>query len=151
MIKLSADEQSRLYELTYLLPADSTEAELAQEAEKIQGLISKYKGKILQTQGWGKKDLAYKIRHRGQFYTEAVYTHQVVQFPPAKINDFEKELLLEETVMRHLLVVSDNQDPAKIELPEEVAAETEPEPEKKKQQKQTRQQRRPLTRLKSKV
>lgn len=110
MIKIPVDKQQRLYELTFLLPVDFTEAELATETAKITKLITKHQGEILQTEDWGKRQLAYKIKHRGKMWTEAVYTQQVVQFPPEKIKAFEQELLLEEVVLRHLLVVSQNQD-----------------------------------------
>jgi len=115
MIKIVADKQSKLYELTYLLPADFTDSQLATAGESILKLITKHKGKVLQTQDWGKKSLAYKIRHQGKFHTEAAYTHQVVKFPPTKVQAFEKEVLLEEQVMRHLVVVSENQSEKSVE------------------------------------
>ncbi len=115
MIKIVADKQAKLYELTYLLPADFTDSQLATTNESILKLITKYKGKVVQTQNWGKKELAYKVRHQSKFHTEAVYTHLVVSFPPEKVQAFEKEVLLLEEVMRHLVVVSDNQDAKNLE------------------------------------
>ena len=109
MIKIIADKQPKLYELTYLLPADFTDSERATANEDVTKLITKYKGEVLETQDWGKKDLAYKIRHQGKFHPQAVYTHQVVKFQPDQVQAFERELLLEEKVMRQLLVVSENQ------------------------------------------
>ncbi len=115
MIKIVADKQAKLYELTYLLPADFTDSQLATVGESILKLITKHKGKVLQTQDWGKKALAYKIKHQGKFHTEAAYTHQVIKFPPAKVQSFEKEVFLEEQIMRHLVVVSENQSEKSIE------------------------------------
>ena len=115
MIKIVADKQSKLYELTYLLPVDFTDSKRATVSESILKLITKYKGKVLQTKDWGKRELAYKIKHQGKFYFEAVYTHQIIKFSPAKVQAFEKELLLEEQIMRHLVVVSENQSEKSIE------------------------------------
>jgi len=110
MIKIIADKQTKLYELTYLLPKDFTDAQQSSANESILKIITKYKGKVIQTQDWGKKELAYKIRHQGKLHVEASYNHQIVKFSPDKVQAFERELLLEETILRHLLVVSDNQD-----------------------------------------
>lgn len=110
MIKIIADKQTKLYELTYLLPIDFTDAQQSSANESILKIITKYKGKVIQTQDWGKKELAYKIRHQGKLHDEASYNHQIVKFSPDKVQAFERELLLEETILRHLLVVSDNQD-----------------------------------------
>jgi small subunit ribosomal protein S6 len=115
MIKIIADKQTKLYELTYLLPVDFTDSQLTAASENISKLITKYKGKIIRTDAWGKKELAYKIKHQGKFYFEAVYTHQTIKFSPDKVQAFEQELLLEETLLRHLMVVSENQDEKTIE------------------------------------
>jgi small subunit ribosomal protein S6 len=111
-MKIAVDQQTRIYELTFLLPANSTESELKAEIEKVSQLITKYQGEILKTDNWGKRELAYKIKHQGKQHQEAVYTHQIVKFVPEKAPAFERELFLEETLMRHLLVVSENQDEA---------------------------------------
>jgi len=122
MIKIIVDKQAKLYELTYLLPVDFTDSKRVATSESILKLITKYKGKVSQTQDWGKKDLAYKIKHQGKFCTEAVYTHQVVKFSPDKVQAFERELLLEETILRHLLVTSDTQGGKEIVTKEGASA-----------------------------
>ena len=122
MIKIPADKQLKLYELTYLLPADFTDSQLATANETVAKIVTKYKGKVLSTQDWGKKDLAYKVKHQGKYHTEAVYTHQVIKFSPEKVQAFEKELLLEEILLRHLIVVSDVQDEKEVVVEEKAEA-----------------------------
>lgn len=104
MIDIPRDVQTRLYELTYLLPSGLTETELSTAKTSIEKLIAKHKGKIVRTEDWGKLELAYKIRHAGKRQTEAVYTHYVLEFLPENAFKFEKELYLQDVVMRHLLV-----------------------------------------------
>lgn len=117
-MKIPADSIIRVYELTYLLPVGTTDAELSQSRDAIVKLVTKHKGKILETQDWGKKTLAYKIRFQGKYHTEAVYTHLVIEFSPDSLPKFERVLQLEGKLMRQLLVVS--------ETPvEEAATETE--------------------------
>ena len=107
MIKIVADKQKKLYELTYVLPADLTKSELETSHEVIDRLITKYKGEIKETQDWGKKDLAYKIRFKGKKHDQGIYTHLCVEFFPDQVHVFEKELLLLNETMRHLLVVAE--------------------------------------------
>lgn len=113
-MKIPVDKQNRLYELTYLLPADITKSELETAKAQIDKIIDKYKGKVIQTENWGKRELAYKIRQGSKFREEAIYIFQVIEFSPEVIRDLEEELHLNEQIMRHLLVVSDEQDADKI-------------------------------------
>lgn len=108
MMKIIADAQSKLYELTYVLPADLTKSELEAAEEVVNKLIAKYKGEVKETQDWGKKDLAYKIKFQGKQRSQGVYTHLQVAFLPQKVQAFEKEFLLLDEVMRHLLVVAED-------------------------------------------
>ncbi len=104
MMKIIADPQVRLYELTYLAPASYTETELSKLKEEVEKLISRYKGKIVETQEWGKKKLAYKIRHKQKMQPEAVYVHLRIEFESVQAPEFERDLSLNAEIMRHLLV-----------------------------------------------
>jgi ribosomal protein S6 len=115
MIDIPRDDQTRLYELTYLLPASLTESELTAARESIEKLVAKYTGEVVMKENWGKRELAYKIRHGAQRQTEAVYTMLVVEFLPKKAYEFEKELYLQDMVMRHLFVLSEAESKDKAE------------------------------------
>ena len=119
MLKIIEDHQARLYELTYLLPTNMTDSQLSAAQKEVQTLIEKYTGEVVATQDWGKKDLAYKLKHQSKKYDQAVYTHLLIKFFPDKVQAFEKELLLNEELLRHLLVVSDNQDEAQVSADKE--------------------------------
>lgn len=106
MIKIVKDNQPKQYELTYLLPAVYTSAELKKISSQIEDLVKKFSGKIVATNDWGKRELAYKIKKAGRAHTEAVYTHLVVEFNPAKIEKFKQELQLVEEVLRSLVVMA---------------------------------------------
>lgn len=114
-MKIPVDKQSRLYELTYLLPANLTKSELETAQDKIDQLIAKHQGKVIVSEDWGKRQLAYRIKQGPELREEAIYTFQVVEFSPEKVKDFREALQLNEQVMRFLLVVSDEQDADKIE------------------------------------
>lgn len=108
-MKLAKSDKKRLYEVTYLTAASMTETELKAVQEQVTSLIAKYKGEVKEVQNWGKKALAYTIKIHGKSHTEAVYTHIQVVFEPIKVPDFEKELYLNEQLVRHLVVVADDQ------------------------------------------
>lgn len=108
-MKIVKDEKKRLYEVTYLTAASFTETELKAVQEHVSALVTKYKGETKEIQNWGKKALAYSIKIHGKTHTEAVYTHQKVTFEPIQVPEFEKELYLNEQIVRHLVVVAEDQ------------------------------------------
>lgn len=104
MAKKTASAETRKYYLTYLLPVSFTDAELASFRDAIAGLVTKHKGKVVTTDDWGKKPMAYKIKHAGKWQTEAVYTHLTLELPADQVQPLEKDLYLQTQIIRHLLV-----------------------------------------------
>ena len=109
MIDILRDDQARLYELTYLITPVLTETEATAAKKAVDDLVAKFGGAMVKTEDWGKRQLAYKIRHSGKRQSEATYVHLVIEFEPRKAYEFEKELYLQDALMRHLLVLADVQ------------------------------------------
>lgn len=67
----------------------------------IKDIISSLKGKVLDSDFWGKRKFAYKIK--GQ--TEGFY--EVIEFEivPSELNVFKKKLNLQEQLVRYLITV----------------------------------------------
>jgi small subunit ribosomal protein S6 len=108
-MKIAVSDKKRVYELTYLVPATYTETEVSAVKDAVAKLISKYKGEAGDSKDWGKKELAYAIKKEGKTHREAVYVHTPIVFEPTKVPEFEKELYLNEDIIRHLVVVADDQ------------------------------------------
>jgi len=106
-MKIIEDPQTRLYELTYLVPAVFTESEISKMREDVLALVKKFKGDVVSTQDWGKKTLAYSIRHNSKDVTEAIYTHLELSFLSKNAPLFEKEVYLLPNLIRHLMVKAD--------------------------------------------
>lgn len=106
-MKLIPDVRIRRYELTYLLPVNLTTDEVRVVQEKITSLIKKHKGTVEITEDWGKKPLAYRIKHKGKSQSEASYTHLVISFDASKVSAFEQEFKHEAMLLRYLLVVAE--------------------------------------------
>ncbi len=113
-MKIPVDDQTRLYELTYLLPASLTKSELETAQDKINQLVEKHQGKVVASEDWGKRQLAYRIKQGPKLREEAIYTYQVIEFSPEEVKAFREALQLNEQVMRFLLVLSDQQEAAQI-------------------------------------
>ncbi len=107
MIKIVKDTAETQYELTYLLPPSYTDAQLKEIQEKVKKLVQKNDGKIVAEDDWGKKALAYEIKHNGERYQTAHYVHWTVEFEPEKAAEFKPGLNLVDEVMRYLLVVKE--------------------------------------------
>lgn len=106
-LKIPEAKRTRRYELTYLTGVSLTVAETKAVHSQVEDIVKKHKGSIVTKEDWGKKILAYSIKHSGAKQNEAHYMHLVVEFDTTAINAFEKEIALAETIMRYLLVVAD--------------------------------------------
>lgn len=95
----------REYELTYLVGSGYTAAELSSIQDSIVTLIGKNGGEIIETQDWGKKPLAYKIKKDAKSCEEAVYTHLILKLPADKIDQVRKGVDFKREVLRSLLVI----------------------------------------------
>lgn len=97
----------RSYFLTYLLPTAYTESELSTFNDQVAVLVTKHKGKVTNTESWGKKKMAYQIKHSGKWHTEANYVHVTVELDPSEAQALEHDIHLNPTIIRHLFVSTD--------------------------------------------
>jgi ribosomal protein S6 len=78
--------------------------------ERVRGYITDVSGEIsevLTDSPWGRRRLAYTIRFNGQDYRDGVYVVTHFNAVPSAISDIERELKLDTSVMRYLLVMDD--------------------------------------------
>lgn len=74
--------------------------------KKIEGLVDAVGGKITKRDNWGKKRLAYRIK-RQDF---AVYVYFELKLEPTKVRQLENTILITEEVLRHILVVHEENE-----------------------------------------
>lgn len=106
-MKIPAAARPREYELTYVLPASFTSDESVKVHEKIAAQLTKLKGKIVSQEDWGKINFAYKIKHSGKSYTEGMYTHLVIELDRKHVSTLERDLRLNQQLLRYLLVIAE--------------------------------------------
>jgi small subunit ribosomal protein S6 len=74
--------------------------------KKIENLVDAVGGKITKRDNWGKKRLAYRIK-RQDF---AVYVYFEVKLDPSTVRELENTILITEEVLRHILVVHEENE-----------------------------------------
>lgn len=90
----------RHYELGLVLQPTLDEAEVTRLIEKIGQQLSTDGGKVTSVNIWGKRPLAYPIRKQ----REGIYVFLQAHIDPHKVEQLERNLKLDENVLRHLLV-----------------------------------------------
>lgn len=88
----------RKYETTYIVNAALEDNEIEQIHEKIATYLKDNGAEILETNKWGRKRLAYPINKKFNGF----YTHLIFNAPSDNIPEFERFLVLDDSIMRHL-------------------------------------------------
>ena len=96
-------DNMRLYELLYIIPATLTDEEVGQAETEIQALIQRYGGVHKETRRLGKFKLTYLIKKVRHGHYVLVYFESEPQ-AVAKINE---ALRIHEKVLRHLILRAD--------------------------------------------
>src|SRR3972149_10419731 len=93
-------EGLRDYELTIIIDPKITEDKLEARIDGISQFITERGGIVSEVQRWGKRKLAYPIKHS----LEGVYALARFKLRPASGRELEANLRISEDVLRHLLI-----------------------------------------------
>ncbi len=88
------------YELVYILRPDVADDALDARVENISQFITAREGTVDDVQKWGKRKLAYAIKHQ----LEGNYVLTRFKLGPSKCKELDQSLRISEDVLRHLLV-----------------------------------------------
>ncbi len=89
-----------MYELTYILNPNLSEADVAAQADKTRGFINELGGTIKNERLWEKRRLAYEIKKQGYGF----YVTSEFEMEPEKIVELDSKLRIEPQILRHLLL-----------------------------------------------
>lgn len=98
------------YEIAVLFDPQ-LEIDLSKPMAKIEKIISENKGKVVKTDNWGKKKLAYTINKQDH----AVYVFYTVELPAENVQKVESTLNITDEVIRYLITRPDLKAIAKAE------------------------------------
>jgi len=90
----------REYEILYIVRADLDDDKVQDIIKRVNTLIEKSSGSVDRTNIWGKRKLAYEVKHQ----KEGSYVLQDFQFDPSRVPELEAALKITEEVLRHLIV-----------------------------------------------
>ena len=88
------------YENTLVAKQDLPKAELEKIKEKYNDLINKNSGKVIKIEEWGLLNLATKIKK----YNKGFYIHYKFEGNKKTLNEIDKKIKIDSSVIRHLLV-----------------------------------------------
>lgn len=90
----------RDYEVLYIVRPDLEDDKVQDVVKRVNTLIERSGGAAEQTSLWGKRKLAYEVKHQ----KEGSYVLQDFQIEPGRVPELESALKITEEVMRHLIV-----------------------------------------------
>ncbi len=91
------------YELLYIVSGEKTESDVTAVTDAVNNSLTKIGGKIANENLWGRRRLAYPIAK--QEHGWYVVTRFALEGP--KVNDWEKTLLIQDGVVRVIIVRAD--------------------------------------------
>ena len=88
------------YEVMFIVKNTIEDDAVKAVADSLQGIITKGKGKVIEFKEMGKRKLAYPIKKEltGTYYVMTVETNHET------IKEFERKVLINENVLRHLII-----------------------------------------------
>jgi small subunit ribosomal protein S6 len=90
----------RDYEILYIVRPELDEEQLQAAIATVDRLIESLGGTTQKTDVWGRRRLAYEVRH----LREGQYVLTDFQIDPARVPELEGTLKISDTVFRHLVV-----------------------------------------------
>jgi small subunit ribosomal protein S6 len=99
-VKKSEDNRLKDYELVCIISPDITEEAMEERLNGISQFITGQDGIISSVDKWGKKKLAYPLKH----FLEGNYVLTKFRISPARCKELETNLKISEEVLRHLLI-----------------------------------------------
>ena len=89
-----------LYEHTFLARQDVTQAQVEALMKEFASVIEEGKGKVVKTEYWGLKSLAYKIKKS----RKAHYSLMNIDAPPAAVAEMERRMGINTDIIRFMTV-----------------------------------------------
>ena len=90
----------REYEVLYIVRADLDDDKVQDAVKRVNTLIERSGGTAERTNLWGKRKLAYEVKHQ----KEGSYVLQDFKLDPGRVPELEAGLKITEEVLRHLVV-----------------------------------------------
>ena len=95
----------RDYEMVVIAASQLDDEGLSSLNQRISGWITGANGAVSETNVWGRRSMLYPIKKQ----TEGIYVQFNFQLTPSASRDLERNLRLDEKVIRHLVIRLDEE------------------------------------------
>ena len=90
----------REYEIVYVIRPDLSDEDRTSKVDRIHALITDNGGELGKIEDWGKRVLAYEIKHN----TDGYYGLAEFRLPPSAVATVEERLNIDEEILRYQIV-----------------------------------------------
>ncbi len=90
----------RTYELMFIVHPELEGDDFTAIVDRVKALIERSSGTVTEVKNWGLRRLAYPIQDQWEGQYVLVY----LDMEPQSVVEFERDILLIEPVMRHLII-----------------------------------------------
>jgi len=91
----------REYELFYIVRPDLEEEQVRVAMDDVSNMVAGHGGEVMKSSLWGRRRLAYTIAG----FTDGFYVLKEMALPADKLRDLERQLKLDERVIRQLITL----------------------------------------------
>jgi len=95
-----------LYEHVFLTRQDASNSQVDQLTDQFKNVITSGGGKIGKSEYWGLKSLTFRIKKN----RKAHYTYLDIEAPPAAVTEMERQMSINEDVIRFMTVRVDKHE-----------------------------------------
>jgi small subunit ribosomal protein S6 len=88
------------YETVFIADPTYTDGEVDELIKGYEQLVTSTDGKVLKVEKWGKRRLAYSIRHQ----EEGIYVLMTLECPATLVKELDRRLRMNERIVRHMAV-----------------------------------------------
>jgi small subunit ribosomal protein S6 len=88
------------YEAVFIAEPAHTDEEIDELLKGYEQVVNSAGGKVLKVEKWGKRRLAYSIRH----HEEGIYVLMTLECPAGLIKELDRRLRMNERIVRHMAV-----------------------------------------------
>ncbi|MEO6607342.1 MAG: 30S ribosomal protein S6 [Aestuariivirga sp.] len=89
-----------LYEHTFLVRQDATQAQVDALVEQFKGVLTAGGAKVEKLENWGVKSLTFRVKKNRKAY----FTFMNISGPHAAIAEMERQMSINEDVIRHMTI-----------------------------------------------
>ena len=123
--------EPRTYELMTILSPEVPDDDIQGQLDSVAGYVTGAGGEVVDVNRespWGRRRLAYAIRHNGRDVRDGYYTVFHLRLVPTRVVEIEREIKLNAQIIRHLITQYEPQTESPTEAATTIPADADGQP-----------------------